>query len=137
VTTPLRLARAAEALAGVPFRLHGREPATGLDCIGLLGAAMVRAGRPISLPSGYSWRLRDLTQWLPTPESCGFTDARGMVRSGDAVMLQPGPSQFHLAIAARDLRWVHAHAGLRRVVISAELPAGPIVAHWRLRPLRK
>ncbi|MFM5895188.1 MAG: hypothetical protein ACKOQM_12265 [Novosphingobium sp.] len=133
MTTPLRLAHAAEALAGVPFRLHGRDPATGVDCIGLLGAAMARAGRPMALPSGYPWRLRDLAQWLPAPEDCGFSEARGPVRPGDAIMLQPGPAQFHLAIAARDLRWVHAHAGLRRVVISAELPAGPIIAHWRLR----
>jgi cell wall-associated NlpC family hydrolase len=137
MTTPLRLARAAEALAGVPFRLHGRDPATGLDCIGLLGAAMARAGRPMALPSGYPWRLRDLAQWLLPPASCGFSEARGPVRPGDAIMLQPGPAQFHLAIAARDLCWVHAHAGLRRVVISNDLPAGPIVAHWRLRRIRK
>ncbi len=137
MTTPLRLARAAEALEGVSFRLHGRDPATGLDCIGLLGAAMARAGRPIPLPSGYPWRLRDIALWLPAPESCGFALASGKVRPGDVIMLQPGPAQFHLAIAARDNRWVHAHAGLRRVVISAELPAGPIVAHWRLRRIRK
>ena len=133
MTTPLRLARAAETLEGTPFRLHGRDPATGLDCIGLLGAAMARAGQPICLPSGYPWRLRDLSRWLPSPQSCGFSVARSAVRPGDCVILQPGPAQFHLAIALRDDRWIHAHAGLRRVVISAELPAGPIAAHWRLR----
>lgn len=137
MTTPLRLAAAAEALEGTPFRLQGRDPATGLDCIGLLGAAMARAGHPISLPTGYPWRLRDLAQWLPTPQSCGFLDARGTVRPGDCVMLQPGPAQFHLAIALRAGRWAHAHAGLRRVVISAALPPGPITVHWRLRRNRK
>ena len=135
--TPLRLACAAEELEGSPFRLHGRDPATGLDCIGLLSAAMAQAGQPIVLPSGYPWRLRDLSQWLPPPHSCGFSVARGPVRPGDAIMLQPGPAQFHLAIAARGGRWVHAHAGLRRVVISAELPVGEITAHWRLRRIRK
>ena len=137
MTTPLQLAQAAEALEGVPFRLHGRDPATGLDCIGLLGAAMARAGRPIALPSGYPWRLRELTRWLPNSQSCGFGEVSGDFRRGDVVLLQPGPAQFHLAIAAHDLRWVHAHAGLRRVVIAAEMPAGPIAAHWRLRRIRK
>lgn len=137
MTTPLRLARAAEALEGSPFRLHGRDPATGLDCIGLLGAAMARTGRPIDLPSGYPWRLRELAQWLPSAQSCGFAEANGDFRPGDVVLLTPGPAQFHLAIAVRDMRWVHAHAGLRRVVIAAELPAGPIAAHWRLRRNRK
>jgi len=137
MTTPLRLARAAETLEGAAFRLHGRDPATGLDCIGLLGAAMARAGQPVSLPSGYPWRLRDLSLWLPSPQSCGFSAARSTVRPGDCVILQPGPAQFHLVIALRDGRWIHAHAGLRRVVISAELPAGPIAVHWRLRRTRR
>ncbi|MFM5918220.1 MAG: NlpC/P60 family protein [Novosphingobium sp.] len=137
MTTPLQLARAAEELEGVPFRIHGRDPADGVDCIGLLGAAMARTGRDVTLPTGYSWRLRDLSQWLPKPESCGFGKVRSGVRSGDVVLIQPGPAQFHLAIAGRAGRWVHAHAGLRRVVISAELPAGPIIEHWRLRRVRK
>lgn len=137
MTTPLRLAAAAEALEGTPFRLQGRVPATGLDCIGLLGAAMARAGHPISLPTGYPWRVRDLAQWLPSPQSCGFSDTRGPVKPGDFVILQPGPAQYHLAIALREGRWAHAHAGLRRVVISSELPPGPIAVHWRLRRNRK
>ena len=38
------LARAAAGCLGVRFRLHGRDPATGLDCLGLLGAALVATG---------------------------------------------------------------------------------------------
>ena len=132
-----RLARAAAALIGTPFRLHGRDPATGLDCIGLLAAAMACAGRPIALPTGYPLRLRDLAQWLPQPATLGFAEARGALRAGDVVMLQPGTAQFHLAIADRTLGWVHAHAGLRRVVRDAALPAGTIAIHWRLRRNRK
>lgn len=135
--TPLRLAREAEALIGTRFRLHGRDPATGVDCIGLLSAAMARAGKPITLPTGYPLRLCNLAPWLPHPATLGFSEARGPFRPGDVVMLQPGPAQFHLAIADRQLGWVHAHAGLRRVVRDAALPDGTITAHWRLRRSRK
>ena len=34
------IAAAARALVGVPFRLQGRDPALGLDCVGLVGAAL-------------------------------------------------------------------------------------------------
>ncbi len=34
------LAAAALNLIGTPFRLHGRDPATGLDCVGLVAEAM-------------------------------------------------------------------------------------------------
>lgn len=135
--TPARLARAAEALLGTRFRLHGRDPATGLDCIGLLVAALARGGQIIAVPTGYPLRLRELAQWLPDPGGLGFAAAREPFRPGDVVMLQPGPAQFHLAIVDRGLGWIHAHAGLRRVVREAELPAGTITVHWRLRRTRK
>ena len=135
--TPARLAREAEALLDTRFRLHGRDPATGVDCIGLLVAAMARGGQMIAVPTGYPLRLRDLAQWLPDPAACGFSAAQGPFRAGDVVMLQPGPAQFHLAIADRTLGWIHAHAGLRRVVREGALPAGTITAHWRLRRTRK
>ena len=135
--TPARLAHEAEALLGTRFRLHGRDPATGLDCIGLLVAAMARGGQAIAVPTGYPLRLRELGQWLPDPAACGFAPAREPFRAGDVVMLQPGPAQFHLALADRALGWIHAHAGLRRVVREGALPAGIITAHWRLRRTRK
>ncbi|NCU12457.1 MAG: hypothetical protein GXC70_09960, partial [Sphingomonadaceae bacterium] len=43
-------------------------------------------------------------------------------------------AQFHLAIAAPATGWVHAHAGLRRVVCQPQIPDGRIIHHWRLRP---
>ncbi len=133
--TPARLANEAEQLVGTRFRLHGRDPATGLDCIGLLAATMARGGQALVLPTGYPLRLRDLAQWLPAPESCGFADAELPFEPGDVVMLAPGPAQFHLAIADRSLGWVHAHAGLRRVVRGSTLPGGPLIHHWRLLPV--
>lgn len=128
------LAQAAQSLVGARFRLHGRDPDTGLDCIGLLAAAMRLIGSPLVLPSGYPLRLSDLSAWLPDPAQCGFAPAFEPFRPGDVVMLLPGPAQYHLAIAADDGGWIHAHAGLRRVVHDPNLPAGPISHHWRLAP---
>lgn len=128
------LARAAQELVGTPFRLHGRDPRRGLDCIGVLEAAMARGGQPISLPTGYTLRLGDLAQWLPDPAGLGFTATNDPVAPGDVIMLQLGPAQFHLAIAAAPNGWVHAHANLRRVVLTQQLPEGRIAHHWRRTP---
>lgn len=127
------LAAAALTLEGVPWRLHGRDPLHGLDCIGLLSAAMAQAGQPIVLPGGYPLRLTRLDGWLPDPRPLGFTGATGPVRPGDVVLTRPGPAQFHLAIALTGdgREWIHAHAGLRRVVRSPDLTGTPI-ARWRL-----
>lgn len=132
--TPDRLASEAEKLVGCPFRLHGRDPRSGIDCIGLLAAAMARAGRSIVLPTGYPLRLNDLTRWLPDPQECGFAPANLPFESGDLVLTRPSPGQAHLAIAGPALTWIHAHAGLRRVVSEIGIPAGSILYHWRLSP---
>jgi hypothetical protein len=51
---------------------------------------------------------------------------------GDVVMFQVGPNQFHLAIAARCGGFVHAHAGLRRVVLTSPPAEWRVAGHWRL-----
>ncbi len=132
--TGVELAEAARALVGTRFRLGGRDPATGLDCIGLLEAAMHCCGRPVRLPHGYSLRLLDADAWLPNPAKAGFIMAAPPFAPGDAVLLRVGPAQFHLAIRAVDSGWVHAHAGLRRVVHQTATPDGEIVHHWRPAP---
>lgn len=125
------LAAAAEALVGTRFRLHGRDPATGLDCIGLLSAALAATGRGAPLPNGYPLRARSLEALLPDPTACGFARVTGAIVPGDVAMLYVGPAQFHLVIGARDGGYVHAHAGLRRVVHSPGLLPGTVAGHWR------
>lgn len=127
------LARAAERLVGCPFRLHGRDPHTGLDCIGLFVAAMGLAGTRVAVPTGYPLRVSDLSRWLPDPAASGLGPAALPFEPGDVMLLQPGPGQVHLAIAATDLAWIHAHAGQRRVVRDAALPAGALIHHWRFK----
>lgn len=129
------LARAALALAGAPFRLHGRDPATGLDCIGLFAAAMAQAGRPVDLPNGYALRARSLPDLCSFARSAGFVAvADGAPQPGDVCMVRPGPVQFHLVITATPTAFVHAHAGLGRVVVTPLDPAWPLVSQWRLAP---
>jgi cell wall-associated NlpC family hydrolase len=128
----LQLARAAEALVGTPFRLHGRDPATGLDCIGLFAAAMAAIGRDVAVPTGYPLRVRRLEGWLPDPVGFGLCPAQGGLEAGDVLLIAPGPCQLHLAIASAAGGWIHAHAGLRRVVHDAACPAGGMLHHWRL-----
>lgn len=128
----IALAAAAESLVGTPFRLHGRDPATGLDCVGLLGAALALTGRTVALPNGYSLRARSIARLLPEPADCGFVAVSDSLQPGDVALVRSGPVQFHLIIAARAGGYVHAHAGLRRVVhAAAELP-GPVLHHWRI-----
>ena len=58
---PEDFARAAEALAGARFRLHGRDRSTGLDCVGLVGLALADIGMPVQFPAGYRLRNAAIT----------------------------------------------------------------------------
>lgn len=126
------LAAEAEKLVGRRYRLHGRDPRSGIDCIGLLGAAMAGAGRCIVLPTGYPLRLNTLHRWLPDPKSLGFAATDGPFEAGDVVLTSPGPGQVHLAITGPRLTWIHADAGLRRVVCESGYRLGTLLHHWRL-----
>jgi hypothetical protein len=126
------LAAAAEALVGVRFRLHGRDPAHGLDCIGVLAAALAAIGRPAPLPNAYALRSHRLPPLGALATACGFAETRASRRPGDVLMLRIGPCQHHLLVAARDGGFVHAHAGLARVVVMPGPPGWPVLHRWRL-----
>jgi cell wall-associated NlpC family hydrolase len=126
-----QMAQAAEALIGAPFRLHGRDPATGLDCIGVIAISLSACGRPVHLPAGYALRTRALPQLEAFVTGSELEAACGPPMPGDVLLLRVGPCQFHLALTSSENRFIHALAGLRRVVHS-ELPASwVIVGHWR------
>lgn len=126
------VAQAALGLVGCRFRLHGRDPETGLDCIGLVHAALVAVGcRPVT-PRGYGLRNIMVDAWLPAAAQSGLVAARRPVRAGDILLLALGYAQHHLVIAVDADSVVHAHAGLRRVVRQPREPAWQIEAAWRL-----
>lgn len=127
-------ARAAEDLAGTPFRLHGRDPASGLDCIGLVHSCLLAIGRKPVAPRGYRLRNLSIAQWIDHAEKSKLQPAEGCVMRGDVLLVQPSAVQHHLLIALGPAEVVHAHAGLRKVVrqpLSRDLTIG---AHWRLAP---
>ena len=119
---------------GAPFRLHGRDAGTGLDCVGLVTAALAGIGRPALVPSDYSLRWADLPAMDRAAKAAGLIPARGMMRDGDVILALVGPVQFHLLIAAPQGMAIHAHAGLGRVVLSARPEDWPTIRHWRVAP---
>lgn len=134
--TGAELASAAARLVGAPFRLHGRDPDTGLDCIGLLQAAMAAAGSRMMLPNGYSIRQREPPDLSGIARSSGFRKvSRGDLLAGDIVIMRPSACLIHLAIVMDGDRAVHAHAGLSKVVMSRMPLPWPVISHWRLRPI--
>ena len=132
--TGAQLAAAAEVLLGCRFRLHGRDPHTGLDCIGVLAVALERAGRPAPIPNGYALRSRNVERFTALAEPCCFAPAEGAFAAGDVAVWQVGPGQFHLGVALNRDAFVHAHAGLRRVVSGPADPGWRLAGHWRPAP---
>ena len=128
----VQLVEAARSFLGVPFRLHGRDPQTGLDCIGLLHVSLLAIGREPLAPTGYRLRNLDTSRWMGLAEASGLRPTHGRALAGDILLIRPGPSQHHLLICEDAGHAIHAHAGLRRVVRQQmQFPPDPI-AHWRL-----
>lgn len=125
-----RIVAAARAAVGARFRLHGREPETGLDCVGLAAWALRAGGFAGAVPSGYRLRSGNAER------VAALLDAGGLVRvadalPGDLVLAASGPGQLHLVIATED-GFVHADAGLRRVVERPGAAPWPVVGRWRV-----
>lgn len=131
------LARSAERLVGIPFRLHGRDPATGLDCVGVVAAALTEIGAQPVAPSGYALRNLGIDHWLHHAGQSGLLPAFGAIQDGDVLLIALGHCQHHLAIATAGSTVVHAHAGLRHVVHQPLQPEWRIIAKWRSSPAMK
>lgn len=126
------LAAAAAALEGVPFRLHGRDPARGLDCVGVVAAAFAVCGKTAREPRGYGLRNSSIRSYMDLARDAGFVEAVGPEAPGDVVLVRPGPGQHHLLVALGHHRFAHAHAGIRRVVIQPGPLPWPVERRWRI-----
>ncbi|WP_430416101.1 peptidoglycan endopeptidase [Parasphingorhabdus sp.] len=128
------LAETARQSCGCNFRLHGRDPQLGLDCIGLVEHCVKAAGRDIIAPNGYAIRQGQPRQFAEFMENAGFAvlpQAEAM-REGDILLVRPHPVQLHLLVRLKD-GCVHAHAGLGKVVFTPGAPSWPVILIFRLQ----
>ncbi len=117
---------AARGCVGARFRLHGRDPALGLDCAGLAAHAT-----GLAAPSGYALRGGDPRAIAVRVTAAGARPIPlAAAGAGDLLLLGPGPAQVHLAVLT-DAGFIHAHAGLRRVVETPGAPVWPVLGAWR------
>lgn len=123
---------AARAVVGARFRLHGRDPATGLDCIGLAAWALRAGGFAGTVPSGYALRGGDPARTAAAIDATGLVRA-GEAAPGDLLLCASGPGQLHFAIDSGG-GIIHADAMLRRVVERPGAAPWPLIARWRLPP---
>ena len=112
-------------LVGAPFRLHGRDPSTGLDCVGV--AALVFGVAEV--PRGYSVRTADGGGVATLIDAAGLRRVSRAARPGDLVLLRSGPAQCHLVVMT-GAGFVHADAGIGRVVETPGPLAWPVLAIW-------
>jgi cell wall-associated NlpC family hydrolase len=118
-------------LVGVPFKLHGRRPEAGLDCVGVVALALAGCGHPVESPCDYTLRgdyVDRISAFLDRECFCRLSNE--IMAAGDILLCRPAVRQLHLAIVTH-VGAVHAHAGLRRVVLTPLPLPWPVIGHWR------
>ena len=121
---------AAEALVGVRFRLQGRDPATGLDCVGVIVAAYAAAGVRLAALGDYPLRGMALRRAEALLAAAGLVPVRGATAPGDVGLFALPARQLHLALLAPG-RIIHADAGQRRVVLAPANRLPEAATRWR------
>jgi lipoprotein Spr len=120
----------ARALVGTRFRPQGRQPETGLDCVGLVLSTFGISGDVVRR----DYRLRgDYRRELLAELSGRFRRIpASRAQAGDVLVLKVAADQLHLAVMTMS-GFVHADARRGRAVESPGPPAWPIVAVYRKR----
>ncbi len=116
----------ARSFLGTPFRLHGRDCQSGVDCVGFVALLY---GRSVGVPVDYAMRNSEGARWLIVLDACAGRRTDGAVGVGDILLMQAGPAQYHLGVWTGD-GLIHADAGLRRVVETPGQVQWPIIAVW-------
>jgi len=127
------MADKAMSLCGARFCLHGRDEETGLDCIGLARQCLLAGDFECDAPNGYSLRggsEQSISEFMADTGFLRFPPESDL-SEGDIVLVRPSPVQWHFLIRAQD-GFVHAHAGLGKVVFCPGEAPWPIVSIFRL-----
>jgi murein DD-endopeptidase / murein LD-carboxypeptidase len=124
-----RIAERAISQIDTPFRHYGRTPHVALDCVGL---TLFAIGSD-DCKWQYSLKGDYVTTISAHLENSGFVrcDAMRARLPGEIALARCAPRNQHLMIRSHD-GWVHAHAGLGRVVHMPGDSPWPLIAHWRL-----
>ena len=119
----------ARALVGTRFRPQGRGP-EGLDCVGVVlstfGIPPEDARRDYDLRGDHLGELRERL------DKDFRRISKSRLRAGDVMLMCVGQGQMHLGVRTQD-GFVHAHAGLRRVVETPDLPEWRTLGIYRMR----
>jgi cell wall-associated NlpC family hydrolase len=122
ISTTGEIIERARSLVGTPFQPQGRDPLTGLDCIGVvlwsfaIPAASVRR----------NYRLRGLHRAeIEAGLRRWFRRVADEGRPGDVMLFGVSSDQDHLAVNCGN-SFVHADVSLRRVV------EAPMPGQWPL-----
>ena len=125
------VAAAARDMVGARFRPQGRDPELGLDCVGLVVAALERAGVPIDARHDHPQRGGDPIAVAQRIDGAGLRRIAPVAAgAGDILLAEAGPAQLHLAVLTTT-GFVHADAGLRRVTEVPGRPHWPVIGAWR------
>lgn len=127
------IAEAALSLVGTPYRHQGRLPSVGLDCAGVVLAALASAGIAASEPGPYRVDPDPAVLAVSLATSCAAVPD-GDIRPGDvlAFSLREGAPPKHLAVYVGDGRMVHVFGRCARVQLAALAPwHGQLVSAWR------
>lgn len=122
-------AQRARALVGTRFRPQGRG-CEGLDCVGVVlstfGIDPDAGRRNYRLCGDHRHELEQAlaAQFRRVPSR--------QLRSGDAMLMRIADEQLHLGVRTPD-GFVHAHAGIGRVVETPGMPEWPLVDVYRKR----
>lgn len=113
----------ARGCVGARFRPYGRDPALGLDCVGVAAIAFGRTEI-----AAYALRSADVRAADAALVKAGLRRI-ATAEAGDLALLQAAPTQLHLAVLT-DIGFVHADTGLGRIVETPGRPDG-LLSAWR------
>lgn len=119
----------ARTLVGTRFRAQGRGDG-GLDCVGVVVATFDLP--PDAVRRDYCLRGDHLAEARALLERFCRRVPSSKLRAGDVMLLSVGDRQLHLGVRTES-GFVHAHAGLRRVVETPGIPEWPLLGVYRKR----